>query len=156
MMPCSLVEVSWHLRGSCSLHHEGRWTSHVWKGCVGMRTAWTRAELWQTQWDMGRSESGEKHNGENRAVCEWSEQESRGGNSEGRNKKREENSRAEKEFPVLLHFNIPVLICTRFPFLGVFGKLQKATVGIVMSVSLSVYLSTWNNSAPSQTGQIAI
>jgi len=58
------------------------------------------AELWPTWWDMGRSESGEKQSAENMAVYEWSEQESRGGNSEGRIKKREVNSRAEKEFPI--------------------------------------------------------
>jgi len=85
------------------------------------------AELWPTQWDMGRSESGEKQNAENRAVCEWSKQESRGGNSEGRNKKRDVNSTAQKEFPILLYFNIPVPLCTRFPFLSVFEKFQKAT-----------------------------
>jgi len=101
---------------------------------------------------MGRNESGEKQNGENGPVCKWSEQESRGGNNEGRNKKRKVNSRAEKEFPILLYFNTPVLMCTRFPFLGVFGKLQKATVSVIVSVSLSVHPSTWNNSALSQTG----
>jgi hypothetical protein len=87
---------------------------------------------------MGRSESGEKQNGENGAVCKWSEQESRGGNSEGRNKKRKVNSRAEKKFPNLLYFNPPVLMCTRFPFLGVFGKLQKATVSVIVSACLSI------------------
>jgi len=88
---------------------------------------------------MGRSESREKQNWDNRAGCEWNEQESRGGNSEGRNKNRKVNSRAENEFQILLYFKIPVLMCTRFHFLGVFGKLQKATVSVIVSVCLSIH-----------------
>jgi hypothetical protein len=96
------------------------------------------AELWPTQWDMGRSEGGEKQNGKNRAVCEWNEQECRGGNNEGRNKKTEVNSKAENKFSIEFYFNIPVLKCTRFHFFGVFGKLQKAAVSVILSVGLSV------------------
>jgi hypothetical protein len=37
-----------------------------------------------------------------------------------------------------------------FNFLGAFTKLQKGAISFVMTVSQSVHLYAWNNSAPTQ------
>ena len=44
--------------------------------------------------------------------------------------------------------------CYVEPILGMFTKLQKATISFVMTASLPVHPSSWNNSAP--TGQICM
>ena len=54
---------------------------------------------------------------------------------------------------VLLVFLLLLLLLLLL-FLGAFAKFRKATISFVMSVCPSVYLSAWNNSAP--TGQIFI